>query len=177
MERFDLSDEGNSDEDRSPSERLEAFTEALWDALVPREGSCASVQGELIRANARLQGEYFRNGMCNYFGRDRPDGTLADNHYGELLLFMLDTMIANRNRALSDDDVAYFAEVRRDIEPQWLRGLRSDELFYKAEKVDFTDAEKEEQAKLDDQPREPAWKTCSIGPNVASPTGVWPTRR
>lgn len=157
MEKFDLTDEGNSGEDRMPSERLQAFTKALWEGLVPESGSCASVQGELIRANACLQSEYFRNGMGNYFGRE-PNDTLADTYYGELLLFVLDTMIANRNLALSDDDIAYFTEVRGEIEPQWLRGLRSDELFYKAEEEELTDAEKAELAQLDEQPRGPDWE-------------------
>ena len=157
MKKFDSSDEGSSDENRPGSERLQAFTKALWDALVPAEGSCASVQGELIRAHERLQSESFRNGMGNYFHREHPDGTLADNYYGELVLFVLDTMISNRNHALSDDDVAYFSAVRRDIEPQWLRGLRNDELFYKSEEEELTDAEKEELAQLDSQPRGPNW--------------------
>jgi hypothetical protein len=158
MNMFDRTDEGNSGENRMPSERLQAFTKALWDALVPDNDSCASVQGELIRANERLQAEYFRNGMGNYFGRDEPEGTLADNYYGELLLFILDTLLAKGNRALSNDDVAYFTEVRREIEPQWLRGLRSDELFYKAEEVELAVAEKEELAQLDEQPRGPDWE-------------------
>lgn len=158
MKNFDVADEGNSQENRPGSERLQAFTKALWDALVPDDGSCASVQGELIGANERLQSEHFRNGMGNYFGRAEPDETLADTFYGELVLFMLDTMIANRNQALSDDDVAYFTEVRRDIEPQWLRGLRSDELFYKGEEAARTNAEKEELAQLDEQAPGPNWE-------------------
>ena len=158
MKTFDRIDEGDPEQNRLPSERLQAFTKALWDALVPGEGACASVQGELIRANERLQSEYFRNGMGNYFHREEPDGTLADNYYGELILFVLDTMIANRNEALADDDVAYFTEIRREIEPQWLRGLRSDELFWKAEEEGLSDAEKEELARLDDQPRGPSWE-------------------
>lgn len=96
--------------------------------------------------------------MGNYFGRDEPDETLEENYCGELLLFVLDTMIANRNQAPSDDDVAYFSEVRRDIEPQWLRALRSDELLSKAEEEELTAAEKDELAVLDEQPRGPDWE-------------------
>ena len=110
MKKFGLADEGKSEANRMPSERLQAFTKALWDALVPDDSSCASVQGELIRAKDRLDGEHFRNGMGNYFSRDEPDKTLAANYYGELVLFLLDTMIANRNQALADDDVAYFTQ-------------------------------------------------------------------
>lgn len=32
-------------------------------------GQCVSVQGELVRANERLQSEYFRNGLGNYYER------------------------------------------------------------------------------------------------------------
>jgi hypothetical protein len=158
MNKFDLADQGNAEENRLPSERLQAFTKALWDALVPESGACASVQGELVRARDRLEGEYYRNGMGNYFRRDEPDRTLIDNYYGGLLVFLLDTMIANRGGALSEDDVAYFTEVRRDIEPQWLRGLRGNELFYKSEEEELTDAEKEELARLDEQSRGPVWE-------------------
>ena len=54
MKMFDLTDEDNSDVNPMPGERLQAFTKALWDALVPGNGSCASVHGELIRANETL---------------------------------------------------------------------------------------------------------------------------
>ena len=158
MKKFDVSDEGNSTQNGERSERLQAFTNALWEALVPESGACASLQGELIRALGRLRSEHFRNGMGNYFGRDHAEQTLADTYYGGLVLLILDTMMANRNQALSEDDVAYFAEILREIEPQWLRGLRSDELFYKSEEEELTDAERDELARLDEQPRGPNWE-------------------
>ena len=42
MKRFDRDDEGG--DNRLPSERLQAFTKALWNALVPEDGECASVR-------------------------------------------------------------------------------------------------------------------------------------
>lgn len=157
MKMFDCSDEGSFAENRPPSERLASFTKALWDGLVPASGACEAVQGELVRARERLASEYLRNGMANYFARGGPEETLAHNMYGGLLLFVLDTMNANHGGALSEEDVAYFSEVRRDIEPQWLRGLRSDELYYKGEEAELTEAEQKELALLDEQPRGPHW--------------------
>lgn len=157
MKKFDRFDESDSQKNPAASERLREFTKAMWNSLVPSSGPCASLQGELVRANERLQSEYLRNGMGNYFVRDEPQESLADNHYGQLVLLVLDTMIANRNQALVEDDVAYFAEVRRQIEPQWLVGLRSDKLFNKSEEEELSAAEKEELAQLDAQPRGPAW--------------------
>lgn len=158
VEKFERADEGNSEKKRRPSERLQAFTKALWHALVPSEGSCASVQGELIRAKERLRREYFHNGMCNYFHRDDPGETFADNYYGELLLFVLDTMIANSNQAISEDDVAYFSGVRRDVETQWLWAIRSGELEDKGDEEGLSAEEEQELARLDELPRGPDWE-------------------
>ena len=41
-----------------------------WDTenfrkLVPAEGKCATHQGELLRASAKLYYDYYNNGMCN----------------------------------------------------------------------------------------------------------------
>jgi hypothetical protein len=164
MERFDETDDGDAEGHRVPSERLRAFTKALWDALVPKQGPCASVQGELIRANERLQAEHYRNGMANYFAprEEHTSGALADNYYGELVLFLLDTMVANRNQALTEEDVAYFATMRREIEAQWARALRSDELYYKADEEKLSQGEEEELASLDELRRGPDWEElCS----------------
>ena len=157
MKKFERADEADAETNRPASERLQAFTKALWDGLVPKHGACTSVQGELVRANDRLLGECLRNGMANYFD---PDETLAENYYGALLLFVLDTMIANRNEALSDEDVAYFTEVRRELSPQRDRGLRSDALYHKAESEGeaLTAAEEAELAQLDALPRGPHWE-------------------
>jgi hypothetical protein len=159
MKPFDLTDEANPDDDRPASERLEFFTKALWSTLVPPNGACVSVQGELIRASERLQSEYFRNGMANYFRAEAPGAALTTNYYGGLLVFLLDTLLANRSAALSAADVGYFRGVRDALEPQWRRGLRSDELSYKAEEEELTDAEQAELAALDELPRGPAWET------------------
>jgi hypothetical protein len=94
--------------------RLLAFAQAIRDALIPASGPCVSMQGELVRANGRLMSELLRNGMCNYY----DDGeALATNYYGALMIFLLGTLIENRNRALSDEEVAYFAEARQRLEP------------------------------------------------------------
>jgi hypothetical protein len=158
MEKFDPSDEGSLKENRGPSERLAAFTKTLLERLVPDCGSCVSAQGELIRAKHRLESELLRNGMANYFDRDEPTSSLGDNYYGELLLFLLDTMAANANQALSDEDVAYFAEIRREVEPQWLLGLRSNELNCKADEEELSGPEQEELAQLEAQPSGPDWE-------------------
>ena len=140
-----------------PSDRLQAFTKALWDALVPRSSECASVQGELIRANERLQSEYLRNGLANYYAPPEPGHTLADNHYGRLLLFLLDTLIENRNHPADDDDVRCFTDVRRLVEADWRLQLRIGELEGKREDSDLTDAEREELDRLAASPSPIGW--------------------
>ncbi|MBL8952382.1 MAG: hypothetical protein JNK82_16500 [Myxococcaceae bacterium] len=47
MKRFDPSDEAR--------DRLQAFTKALGDALVPDSGEAESLQGERVRTNERLR--------------------------------------------------------------------------------------------------------------------------
>lgn len=157
MRPFDKSEEGDTDASRMPSDRLQAFTDVLWSALVPANGACRSVQGELVRANGRLQREHYCNGMCNYFYRDAPSDTLRDTHYGEMALFLLDTLIGNRGGALSPDDVAYFAGVRRQLEPQWHRRLRLYDLQEKDEGGELTEAESAELDALDEAPSEFYW--------------------
>ena len=146
MRPFDRSDEATME--RPPSDRLQAFTKTLWDALVPRSGECASVQGELIRVSERLQSEYLCNGLANYYAPPEPGRTLADNNYGRMLLFMLDTLIENRNHPADADDVGWFTEVRRHVEPDWRLQLRMGELESKREDSVLTDAECEELERL-----------------------------
>jgi hypothetical protein len=38
----------------------------LWKTLVPEEGVAETVQGELVRAIGRIQGEFYKNGMMNW---------------------------------------------------------------------------------------------------------------
>ena len=52
MRKFEPAEEAT--ETAPGSDRLEAFTKALYQALVPNSGACVSVQGELVRANERL---------------------------------------------------------------------------------------------------------------------------
>lgn len=115
MDRFDTNDE-----------RLVAFIESLWKALVPETGECISVQGELVRACGRLQNEHFRNGLCNYYAPDEPDQDLAGSYYGGLLLFMTGMLIENRNGPLDAAEVAYFTDVRTRAFEDWRVQRRID---------------------------------------------------
>lgn len=145
MTPFDRAEEAT---DTTPSsERLRAFTKAVWDALVPRTGECVSLQGELIRANERLLSECLRNGMCNYYVDDE---TVAQNYYGALALLILDTLIANRGGALAADEVAYFADVRSRLARDRTQSLRLRDLEQKEEAL--TDAEARELEVLSDDP-------------------------
>jgi len=110
------------------SERLRSFTGAIWKALVPRQGECASVQGELIRANERLTTECFQNGMGNYYVEEEEIG---QNYYGRLALFILNTLMENRGGALDADDLAYFAGIRGRLETDRALRLRIQELEIK----------------------------------------------
>ena len=47
-------------------EGLDANNSELWKQHVPAEGSAANLQGELVRAIGRLQGELYKNGMMNW---------------------------------------------------------------------------------------------------------------
>ena len=145
MRRFDRDEEGG--ENRPPSERLQAFTKMLWDALVPKDGECVSVQGELIRGKGRLQHEYANGAMFNYYWSDDGD-TLPETYFGKLLFFVLDTMIANRNNSLVDQDVAYFSRVRGLLETDWVRRRRIEQL---KEKEDASDSEGEELDQLEEE--------------------------
>ncbi|AKV00430.1 hypothetical protein AKJ09_07093 [Labilithrix luteola] len=153
MQPFEREDEGAYG--RIPSERLRAFTKALWNALVPASGACASVQGELIRANDRLQGEYYREGMGNYYepgtnANGGPQSTYACAPRA-LLVFVLDTLVENRGGGLDDDDVAFFQTTRLAVESDYRTRLRINELVYQ-EEIDgreLTDAEKTELERLE----------------------------
>ena len=136
------------------SARLQAISKAIYDCLVSGSGPCESVQGELVRANDRICSEHLRNGMGNYYFDDQS-GKLGDNYYGQLE-FLLDTLIENRNRALSDEDVAYFAEVRRLVEPDWARTCRLTEL--EGSEVDLSEAERHELEALLAAENQPAWE-------------------
>lgn len=47
-------------------ELLDEKNSQLWKELVPEKGTASTLQGELVRAIARLQSEYFKNGMMNW---------------------------------------------------------------------------------------------------------------
>lgn len=152
---FERDDEGAYG--RLPSERLQAFTKAMWKALVPESGACLSVQGELVRANERLHAEYLRNGMSNYY---QPASALTDTLYGSLLVFVLDTLLENRGHSLAEDDVHYFDTARRNAEPDWRTQLRIDALveLQEQEGRELTEAEKEELERLEAVDERLAWE-------------------
>jgi hypothetical protein len=137
MQPFELSDQGT--DEKPSSERLQAFTEAMWKALVPPRGECVSVQGEMIRGNDRLMSELLRNGMGNYY---HPDETTSENYYGQMLMLILDTLIENKNGPLSAEDVAAFTEIRRRVEPDRARALRLAQL--EDSETELTPAEQQE---------------------------------
>ena len=57
------------------------------------------------------------------------------------MFFVIDTMIANRNHSLDDEDVAYFGHVRACVGPDWARRRRIEAL----EEADSpSDAERKE---------------------------------
>jgi len=39
--------------------------ETLFDQLVPSEGKCDTLAGEMVRAACRLRYDFYNNGMCN----------------------------------------------------------------------------------------------------------------
>ena len=39
----------------------------LWEKLVPEEGEAETIQGEMVRAIGRIQGDYYRNGFGNWY--------------------------------------------------------------------------------------------------------------
>ena len=44
---------------------MSATFERIWEELVPREGNCDTVAGEMIRATGRLRYDFYNNGMGN----------------------------------------------------------------------------------------------------------------
>jgi hypothetical protein len=153
MQRFERADEAT--DDKPASDRLEAFTQAIYTALVPESGACVSMQGELVRAIERICSEALRNGMMNYYEASEP---LADNYYGALVLFVLATMIENRGSALDAEDVAYFVELRRILEPDRARVGRLTELEAENELSEAEERELEQLLASEDDVERPAWE-------------------
>lgn len=44
---------------------MSATFERIWEELVPREGKCDTVAGEMVRAAGRLRYDFYNNGMGN----------------------------------------------------------------------------------------------------------------
>lgn len=146
MRRFDRGDEGI---DRQlDSERLRAFHKALCDALVPGTGKPVSVQGELVLAFTLLRGPFLLYGMEDYYGDDSSD-EFENTFLGEGTLFMLDTLIENRNAPLDDEDLAFFTDVRNVVEADWLVGRRIAELNHKSNESEASEVESKELRELE----------------------------
>jgi hypothetical protein len=142
------------------TEELAAFTKKVWDALVPRTGECTSVQGELVRATERLFAEAFNEGMGNYYDGVESSADLARSYYGAMVIFVLDTLVASRGRALDDDDVEYFANVRSRLDADWLarRRIAALETCEGESDVEMTAAEKAEYDELAASPDVVPWQ-------------------
>lgn len=54
-------------------------TTELWAKLVPEEGEAETVQGEMVRARGRIQGDYYRNGFGNWHQCYELSRFLADH--------------------------------------------------------------------------------------------------
>ncbi len=149
--------------DPAEQARLDAFIDSLYRDLVPGSGESATIQGELIRAHARLTTECYREGMGNYYDDELdPNDTFADSPYGQLAVFLLDTLIANRGEPLEADDVAAFAAARRDLEPNWHWRRSVMVLTSRAEgttEPPLSDAEERELAQLEDAGPTIGWET------------------
>ena len=129
MQRFTVDDEAGQTSD--PSARLTAFIDAIREVTVPSGRECASVQGELLAINDAWMGDYFRNGLANYYACDGIDD----------LVFLVDTLVANQNAALDDDDVRHFRELRPLLFLDWTRTRRIQELEEMSQRSPSNDEE------------------------------------
>jgi hypothetical protein len=121
MRKFDLSEEGSAEHARPQSVRLEQFWTALWGQLVPADGAL-SIQARLMHANARVYLEHMRRGSGTYYETlDRSgEWVVGEGCYLKLLVFLLDTLVRNRNLANRDEDVAYFRKLQHALQNDWL---------------------------------------------------------
>lgn len=122
---FSRDDEASDGRPTGP--RLESFLDAVWKALVPKQGECRSVQGQLVLAIQHLQAVFLRDGPEPYY-----DTEGSANRLVAMLRHVLDTLVANRGEALDPEDVAFFASIRAQVDSDWRRGHRRFELLGKA---------------------------------------------
>lgn len=158
------------------AERLKAFVKLMWERVVPRTGTCSSVQGELIRVVDRLTGEYYRNGFSNYYERG---ATPTTSRYGQWLLFVLDTLLKNAGEANSAAELEPLALARGWLAGDYARALRERELNAILDERDQTDAEVEELERLETHPEAIIWEPllfrserCAANWCVANPVLV-----
>lgn len=62
----------------------------LWNQFVPDAGQAATVQGELVRASAKLESEYIRNGNGNWDMGFRMFTNFLLRHLNDLKVFSED---------------------------------------------------------------------------------------
>lgn len=133
----------------------------LWKALVPESGECRSLQGELVRADGRLNSEHYRNGFGNYYaGHEETEG-FEGAFYPRMLVFILTTLIANANEANDAAAIAYFEGVLARAPADWDKQRAIDdlvELVEDEEQRDYTDAENEQLEELANAPERLAWE-------------------
>lgn len=60
-------------------DNMSGKTTDLWDKLVPEEGEAETVQGEMVRAIGRIQGDYYQNGFGNWHQCYELSRLLADH--------------------------------------------------------------------------------------------------
>lgn len=149
MERFARNDE-----------RLTAYVGALWNALVPSSGECASVQGELVRVQGRLSNEHYRNGTGNYYTPYEDHHGFADGVYPQMLVFLCTTLVANANDANDAATVAYFADVLANAPADWNVQQKIDAIGHREHDEDreLTDEENAEIDALDATPGRLHWE-------------------
>lgn len=143
MNRFELHEEFSAE----PEGRLRAFIDTLWKRLVPSNGECVSVQGELVRVNGRLTSELFRNGMCNYYGSGTEE---EESLYVGWAVFLLDTLIENEGEANRADELAPLVVARGLISADCARERHLSELVALREEETITEAQQRELDALED---------------------------
>jgi hypothetical protein len=150
VQRFDRNDD-----------RLRDFLGAIWKTLVPSTGECASLQGELVRADARLSDESYRNGLGNYYHPDQETDGFAEGFYPKMLVFLLETLAANANDANDADTVAYCADALARAPLDWEKQRRIIAIVERAEEDEnreLSDAENAEIETLEAAPERLDWE-------------------
>lgn len=80
----------------------------LWDLLVPSQGPCATVQGEVIRITGRIADELLRNGGINWDKKFNAMAKALGQHLASHVALPAPMLAAGREavRSLQRDDAA-----------------------------------------------------------------------